>query len=325
MSSLEASVPHEEGENHEQQDEENEMDSLYDENIDHSLLALGAATVGDTTAQWLDEKSSQWRGQQSMSVAETSILQGPSVNDSELDALSNTLLSDFSRGFWAQTMAVFAKLKHDIEETSHSQLVESERRRKSEVTDAARTIASLQAENDALREAARIDEINRETLADRLAELQQSRSRHGGAFHAYSHWRQYTAETRDRRTRMAAASQHAKTLLVARVFAEWKEDARRENLARLREEMEQKSSDVASEIISRYETKLGELTQELAVYKGQVQSERARGLQLEENLRRTMLRGMTFMNMEAMLLFEDAKGAKRPDTGSSAAPTPLRN
>ena len=76
--------------------------------------------------------------------------------------------------------------------------------------------------------------------------------------------------------------------------------------ARAQARADQKLKNVTNEIVGRYESELDKLRSRITLLQDEVVDGRRRRKILEDELRRTLLKGMVTMNMEALSIFSSA-------------------
>ncbi|CAM9175074.1 unnamed protein product [Ectocarpus fasciculatus] len=104
---------------------------------------------------------------------------------------------------------------------------------------------------------------------------------------------------------------------MSRTLSAWRGETRQRINSRGRKEADLKLHAISKEIIGRYETELSSTRAALDDAISQIALEKARQREMEEGMRRTLLRGMSAMNMEAMRLMTEARDAGEDEFGLS--------
>lgn len=92
----------------------------------------------------------------------------------------------------------------------------------------------------------------------------------------------------------------------AKCLGAWHRYVHGSHSARAQARAEQKLKNVTSEIVGRYESELDKLRARVTLLQDEVVDGRRRRKILEDELRRTLLKGMVTMNMEALSIFSSA-------------------
>ncbi|CAM9811510.1 unnamed protein product [Scytosiphon promiscuus] len=130
---------------------------------------------------------------------------------------------------------------------------------------------------------------------------------------------------RAERAKNASAGDHARRKLISRTLNAWREEARLRIDGRGRKAADLKLHAISKEIVGRYEAELSRTRAALDEAMSQIALEKARQREMEEGMRRTLLRGMSAMNMEAMrLMTEASRDAGEEDFGVSGTTTGTR-
>jgi capsule polysaccharide export protein KpsE/RkpR len=124
----------------------------------------------------------------------------------------------------------------------------------------------------------------------------------------YSTWRNRAAEEQAHRDRVLAAVQHDRLSRQAKAFDSWRGNARQN----IDDRLQKVSSEMTAEIVAKYEAQMAQQSIELAQAKASANRDKARVVQLEEDLRRALLRGMTVMNMECLDIFSRSQNQGKP-------------
>ncbi|CAM9188086.1 unnamed protein product [Ectocarpus sp. 4 AP-2014] len=224
----------------------------------------------------------------------------------EMDVFASSLRRDFERKLMvtardglaaacerersAGRLRLEAQRRHSSEEILH---LEGEGRR-------------LEAEVARLRSANTALEGKAEVFAERLSAL-HART-HGGSHLArcLCAWRGEAVRMRAERSKNVTAGDHARRKLMSRTLGAWRGETRQRINSRGRKEADLKLHAISKEIIGRYETELSSTRAALDDAISQIALEKARQREMEEGMRRTLLRGMSAMNMEAMRLMTEA-------------------
>ena len=115
-----------------------------------------------------------------------------------------------------------------------------------------------------------------------------------------------------------AASQKSERLLMhvaaalhvrnnkSRILTAWHRYVHGSHSARAKARAEQKLKEVTAEIVGRYEEELVAMRSRITLLQDEVVDGRRRRKVLEDELRRTLLKGMVTMNMEALSIFSSA-------------------
>ena len=130
-------------------------------------------------------------------------------------------------------------------------------------------------------------------------------------------WRHYTEEKKEERKKDKMAAMWCKKGQLVHTFHAWVKATVAATKERLDSMHDAKLETVTREIITRYETELEKLRSQLKESHQEIARGHVQRQQLEEKMRRTFLKGMTAMNMEALHLFNQA--AKNDASFSGAA------
>lgn len=122
-------------------------------------------------------------------------------------------------------------------------------------------------------------------------------------------WRDYQQRYRRyRRSQNVGKQMHTRRTL-AKAFAHLKNAAHRSVLKSQSKKSEEQLHAVSKDLITRYEARIQELTTLLHASEARCLAVQRSRAQLEEDLRRTFLKGMSVMNLEALTLFQSSKAA----------------
>jgi hypothetical protein len=118
-----------------------------------------------------------------------------------------------------------------------------------------------------------------------------------------------------------ADSKRRKAML-AQTFLMWAREHLRLKAENSQAVLDIQHDTVVKELVKKYEIRLGKLQSELDEAHAVTRKEQMRRQQLEEDLRRTFLKNMTTLNMEALSIFQTSfDEAVVGDDGSKSAPT----
>eukprot|EP01084_Bolivina_argentea_P250070 418841_1 len=131
------------------------------------------------------------------------------------------------------------------------------------------------------------------------------------------HWKTQIDTRRAHREQIAATREHARKAKQARAFEGWRSTTSSTAYQRATAEAEVRLKQISEEIILKYEVKLGEMQRNLDAAIASQRYEKERVIEMEKNLRKVLLRGMTSMNMEALSLFDRPKNQTHPATEPS--------
>lgn len=119
-------------------------------------------------------------------------------------------------------------------------------------------------------------------------------------------WLRVTASSKaERLLTHVAVALHLRNVK-ARILTAWHRYVHGSHSARAKARAEQKLKNVTSEIVGRYEAELDGLRARITLLQDEVVDGRRRRKVLEDELRRTLLKGMVTMNMEALSIFSSA-------------------
>ena len=119
-------------------------------------------------------------------------------------------------------------------------------------------------------------------------------------------WVRVTATEKADRLLTHVAVALCKRNVKARCLGAWHRYVHGSHSARAQARAEQKLKSVTSEIVGRYEAELEKLRARVTLLQDEVVDGRRRRKILEDELRRTLLKGMVTMNMEALSIFSSA-------------------
>ena len=119
-------------------------------------------------------------------------------------------------------------------------------------------------------------------------------------------WFKYSMMMKSERQLSHVADRVAKRRLAARVLTAWDRVARGYSRNKLERAAERKLETVTKEIINRYETEVQKLRSQIGLLQQEILDGHRRRQILEDELRRTLLKGMAAMNMEALSIFSTA-------------------
>eukprot|EP00904_Undaria_pinnatifida_P003039 jgi/Undpi1/12736/HiC_scaffold_6.g02404.m1 len=170
--------------------------------------------------------------------------------------------------------------------------------------------AELVAENLTLTAKAQV-------LGERLSAIHARTSSGSPVSRCLSIWRANATRLRRERSKNETATAHARRKLVSRVLMAWRDETRLRATARGKKAADQKLHAITKEIIGRYEAELSSTRAALNDANKQIVLEKARQREMEEGMRRTLLRGMSAMQLEAMNLMTEARDAGEEILGSS--------
>eukprot|EP00752_Nemacystus_decipiens_P003810 g3506.t1 len=156
-----------------------------------------------------------------------------------------------------------------------------------------------------------------EVLGDRLAALHARTSSGSCVARCLCAWRGEAARVKAERSKNTTAGDHARRKLMSRTLSAWRVEVRLRINSRGRKAADQKLHAISKEIIGRYEAELSSTRAALDEAINQIAVEKARQREMEEGMRRTLLRGMSAMNMEAMRLMTEARDAGQEEFGVS--------
>ena len=130
-------------------------------------------------------------------------------------------------------------------------------------------------------------------------------------------WRKYTSDKKAERKLMIMAGKWSRKHALSKNFRNWFKGVAQYKVEREASMHEAKLETVTREIITRYESELEKLRIGIKAAHEEIARGHVQRQQLEEKMRRTFLKGMTAMNMEALDLFN--KAAQSDASFTSAA------
>ncbi|CAN0283317.1 unnamed protein product [Ascophyllum nodosum] len=227
----------------------------------------------------------------------------------QLEALSNTLRREFELKLLPMATEGAEALSRRAARVGRlrleAQLNESAwetRQLEEESSRLRQQIAGLQVANAGLA-------VRADVLAERLSALRARTSKSSAVARCLSAWRANATRCRKERARNVAAGEHARLKLTTRTFRAWKLETRRAGNLRSKKAADLKLHAVSKEIVERYEAELSATRAALDEANNQIALEKARQREMEEGMRRTLARGMSAMNMEAMQLLTETREA----------------
>ena len=119
--------------------------------------------------------------------------------------------------------------------------------------------------------------------------------------HVMAIWRQFAAKKKICDKNLKIFMLKSRTKIKRNCFSQWC----RFHLNGIKKKGDAKLNAITREIISRYESELVQLRSELMSAHEEINRGKALRQQLEDRMRRTLLQGMTAMNMETLTLFNE--------------------
>ena len=179
-------------------------------------------------------------------------------------------------------------------------------------------VRDLETEGTKLREAMAEGERVRSSLIvrlrdrnDDLARLHRLRSSSSIIGRSLRSWSRWSVQQRLDRSRLRFAAAFRRRRLLRRCFAPWSAPAR----SAVRDRRVERAAGV---VVGRYESELGRLRIELDGARRGVEEEARSRRRLEEDVRGTLLRGMTAVNVEAVRLLDGQGGMGSAGGGKGA-------
>lgn len=134
-------------------------------------------------------------------------------------------------------------------------------------------------------------------------------------------WFKHAMMMKSERQLSHVADTVAKRRLLARMLAAWDRVARGFSRNKLERAAERRLESVTKEIISRYESEVQKLRGQLGVLQQEVLDGHRRRQILEDELRRTLLKGMAAMSMDALHIFSSAAASDASAAQLAQQPT----